>query len=114
MTYSAGYRDGFRDASDDGIPEDFSMQAVVDAVEAAGFPAYVEMTGGWVATIYAGEGNEIAAGPGSYRPDEGHPANVDEFFIGLKDSEGAEWTATREDTVDTIAAEIVRQILEIA
>lgn len=75
---------------------EFPLDAVVEAVTRQGIPAYVEMTGGGVATIYAGEREEvivdglrymehpIAAGPGWF---EGPnytlgTATTDDFYIG--------------------------------
>ena len=62
----------------------FSLRNVAKLVTDAGFPAYVEMTGGNCGTIYVGDVNAegyytTACGVGSYADDLGY---YEEFYIG--------------------------------
>jgi hypothetical protein len=77
---------------------EFSMKRTVEILrERHQQPAYVEMTGGNVATIYAGprwtqpDGEytntryAVVAGPGLFDSESGHPADTMEFYIGIDD-----------------------------
>jgi hypothetical protein len=120
-------------------PFEFCMSDVVDRIEktAPDVTAYVEQTGGGCATIYAAlrdpdtgdpmlfpvPGYEncstwpIMAGPGVFDwRGRNHVASLDEFYVG-PDAELVEtgrpdgtWAATRQSTLEEIAAEIVRQV----
>lgn len=62
----------------------FSLRNVAKLVTDAGFPAYVEMTGGNCGTILVGEADAegfytTACGAGSFSDDLGY---YDEFYIG--------------------------------
>lgn len=88
----------------DGDDSTFSMDDLAKALEARGFPAFVAMTGGGVATLYGGpivgtdewDGKRyvVAVGPGSYgqdgQPSEGYWG---ELFIGpdTDNGEGGFW-----------------------
>lgn len=62
----------------DGDDDTFSMNDLATALESRGLPAFVAMTGGNVATLYAGEAmgtdewdgsrHVVAVGPGTYGP----------------------------------------------
>lgn len=104
---------------------EFSMDGVVDALNAAGFKAYTEQTGGGCATIYAGEryvdgeGDtrfQILAGPGWFAG-EGlwtEPrADTDDFYIG-PDDDGvvdAEDTRSLSDQVTGVEAMVATRII---
>ena len=107
-------------ADDEPEPDvEFSMDAVVDRLHAAGVPAYVEMTGGGCATIYAGgkhvslDGAEecprwdVAAGPGTYGTRNGNLALLAEFYVGPNDDGASGEADTLPDTITT-ADEAVR------
>lgn len=104
---------------------DFDMQKVVELVKAAGVTAYVEHTGGGVATIYAGEEvdfkdgdhtyrvHKVAAGPGTYAQ-YGAPmwASLRDFAVGPNDYGEAGYVDCSEvgaHTVEDIAKIIVAQ-----
>ena len=81
---------------------EFSLDAVVAGLHERGIPAYVEMTGGGCATIYAGgqhvmiDGGiaetrwDVSAGPGSYRHGADSTALLAEFYVGPSDDEGSQ------------------------
>jgi hypothetical protein len=109
------------------MPE-FSMDEVVKILTAKGVPnAYVEMTGGGCATIFAGPTFEepdygtrymVAAGPGSFRWTEDSIGHTDEFCIGADDyGDGPNFyvsdlpgaaTMTAEDVANLIHGFLVR------
>jgi len=68
----------------------FSLRKVASLVTEAGFPAYVEMTGGNNGTILVGEADAegyytTACGAGSFADDLGY---YEEFHIGRDDDSG--------------------------
>lgn len=87
-----------------------------------GIDAYVAMTGGGVATIYAGtafphpDGGlayPALAGPGTFRFDGSHEASTEEFYIGHDQSldEDAEHCEPNpDDTEHDIAARIATYV----
>lgn len=75
---------------------DLNMDRVVELLKAKGVSAYVEQTGGGVATIFAGPSYEepdygtryaACAGPGTYgwRPEDASMGHTDEFCVGADD-----------------------------
>jgi len=113
--------------------ENLDMQRIVDLVKQAGFVAYVEQTGGGVATIYAsttadergyparhvvGPYNDdvvdIAAGPGWFEgPGWTNPrASLEDFYVGpdgdYDPNEG--YSATVDDTEATLAERMIEAL----
>lgn len=92
-------------------PGRFSLDDLAARLTARGIPAHVEMTGGWVATVYIGHRHhddtyDLIAGPGSYAPGSS-TAHVDEFAVGPDDDATTQpWTTTPADTIDTITEHI--------
>ena len=89
----------------------FSLDDLTARLTVRGIPAHVEMTGGWVATVYIGHRHDdgtydLIAGPGSYTPGAS-TAHVAEFAVGPDDDATTQpWTTTRTDTIDTITEHI--------
>lgn len=100
-----------------------SMSDIVRVLNHAyGLHAYVEQTGGGIATIYAGKISEdgkwdCLAGPGWFTvPGWAAPvASLAEFYVGADDDgdEPPAWTATVDDDALTIAAKIASFIHEL-
>lgn len=100
---------------------DIDMQAIVNQLKERGIDAYVEQTGGGVATIFAGESFEVIEGSGEpYRrwPAVAGPgwfdgpgwtlpkADGDDFYVGRDDDGESPYTEahTVESAVAAIAA----------
>lgn len=69
------------------MTHELNMDRISKLVEDSGVPCFVEMTGGGVATIYAGEPKDdvwpACAGPGTFGYDSGPSLGDDrEFSIG--------------------------------
>jgi hypothetical protein len=101
---------------------ELNMETIVALVKAQGIAAYVEQTGGGVATIYAGDtrteaGTEyyaVAAGPGRFSgPRWSEARGDDEDFCVGPDNDGSApndaYTACKGMDEAAIAAEIVRR-----
>jgi len=114
-------------AAEDDTSHELNMDTIVELVKAEGFPAYVEQTGGGVATIYAGHTFKdtdsfggidvdvwpVVAGPGWFEgPGWTKPrADKRDFYIGPDDPDSSKEYANGEGkTEQQIADEIVRQV----
>jgi len=113
------------------------MRRIADIVTAAGYYAYVEQTGGGVATIYAyrspalpsaadvngmRQQPDVMAGPGSYWADNGPTGYLSEFYSGTTAVDAAtmdygdddyatdSYTATARDTEVSLAGRIIHQL----
>jgi hypothetical protein len=98
-------------------PQRLNMAAVAAAVQAAGFAAVVEHTGGNTATLYAGAATpavdgerdryQISAGPG-YFDGGGEPlAWVEEFYVGPDDDDAEYGEMVRAGTESEAVAAIL-------
>jgi hypothetical protein len=101
---------------------ELDMEKIVSLVKAQGVPAFVQQTGGGVATIYAGatraEGEDeyfaVAAGPGWFSgPRWSEARGDDEDFCVGPDNDGSApndaYTTCKGMDEPVIAAEIVRR-----
>lgn len=109
-------RDRMRAEHDDEHDDEFSMGAVVEAVERLGLHAIVEHTGGGVATIYVepllddGTGDEryaACAGPGWFDTVNGPTASRAEFYVGPDDGGESKATCITSESVEQIAQMLV-------
>lgn len=116
-----------RDVDEDDEPEadaTFSLDAVVAALHKKGIPAYVDMTGGGCATIFAGgkhvvlDGTEeridwdVAAGPGTYSHVADSTASLEEFSVGPND-EGASECESLSPLITTAAEAVAWAVKQI-
>lgn len=108
------------------MTEIVNMDKIAELVRAKGVPCYVEMTGGGVATIYAGESFQghgwsnteldtmypVLAGPGGFNsPEYGFSVGyLHDFYIGPDGDVDEFDTMTTDDDEQTIADAIVAMV----
>lgn len=95
------------------------LERITAAVQAAGFTCYIDMTGGGIFTIRAGEPWEepdggtrypVLAGPGYHRK-EGYIGWTGDFYVGPDDDGTSDAVVITDDwTEQMVIEEIIRQL----
>lgn len=113
---------------DKNLPDDMlDMDEIVRLVEAKGVHAYVEMTGGGVATIFAGEQHvypevdgewprwDVAAGPGTYNHRDYHHNVGDkgDFYVGADDDGESGYITAPETATEEMVADVIVAMVRV-
>ena len=85
------------------------MNRICEEIEAKGVSAYVEMTGGGVATIYAGNDHAVCilAGPGAFAGDAYTLPEADSEGFAVSREDGSEGEVVSPDADETAIATLI-------